>query len=1027
MFPAGANINTQPWARHQTGTRSPGNVDLPQLVADLRASMRGEVRFSDGDRAIYSTDASNYRQIPIGAVLPRDTRDVIETISVCRRYGVPILSRGGGTSLAGQTCNTAVVLDFSKYMNQVLDIDTDQSTARVQPGLILDHLRAAADEYGLTFGPDPATHSRCTLGGMIGNNSCGVHSVMAGMTADNIESLEIITYDGLQLRVGPTSDDELEAIIRAGGRRGEIYGRLKRLRDRYADQIRNGFPHIPRRVSGYNLDQLLPENGFNVARALVGTEGTCVTVLEATVQLVTNPAKRALVILGYPDVYQSADHVPDVLRTKPIGLEGFDDRMIADMDKIGLYPSGVALLPEGHGWLLVEFGGDSVDEAEANARVLLDALKAKPNAPTMKLMHDPTETEKIWKVREAALAATAHVPGEAPAWPGWEDSAVPPEKLGDYLRDLRRLLDDYDYTASFYGHFGQGCIHMRIDFDLLTQPGIDKYQRFMEAAADLVLDYGGSLSGEHGDGQSRAELLPKMFGPELIQAFREFKAIWDPSNKMNPGKVVEPNPMSSNLRLGTSYHPREPKTHFSFVDDNGSFAQATRRCVGVGACRRTEGGVMCPSFMVTREEEHSTRGRARLLFEMLEGEEIDGGWRDENVKGALDLCLACKGCKGDCPVNVDMATYKAEFLSHYFHRRLRPRSAYAMGLIMYWSRIAARAPLLVNLLTQSPLTARIAKFAAGIAPERRVPGFANQTFVSWFRGRPPRNVGGPRVMLWPDTFNNHFHPKTAQAAVEVLESGGYQVLIPDRWVCCGRPFYDFGMLDQAEHALRQVIDTLRPAIEAGIPVVGLEPSCVSVFRDDMHNLLPYDEDAKRLYRQTYLLSEFLDQHVDQFDFPRLERKAIVHGHCHHHAIMKLDAEERVLQRLGLDYELLDSGCCGMAGAFGFERGEHYDVSVKAGERVLLPAVRAAADETLLIANGFSCREQIAQGSDRRALHLAEVVQLALRQEKARGRPERDYADDYAPSRAANLVAAGAGVALLAGSVFGLATWIRRHA
>jgi FAD/FMN-containing dehydrogenase/Fe-S oxidoreductase len=1027
MFPAGANVSTRPWARQQTGTRPPNTIDLPHLIADLRASVRGEVRFSNGDRAIYSTDASNYRQLPIGAIIPRDSRDVIETIGVCRRYGVPILSRGGGTSLAGQTCNTAVVLDFSKYMTNVLDIDAGRRTARVQPGLILDHLRAAAGEHGLTFGPDPATHSRCTLGGMIGNNSCGVHSVMAGMTADNIESLDIVTYDGVQLRVGPTSDDELESIIRAGGRRGDIYGRLKQLRDRYAEQIRTGYPHIPRRVSGYNLDQLLPENGFNVARALVGTEGTCVTVLEATARLVTNPAKRALVILGYPDVYQSADHVPEVLNSKPIGLEGFDDRMIDDMDKIGLYPSGVALLPEGHGWLLVEFGGDSVDEAEANAQVLLDALKAKSNAPSMKLMHDPAETEKIWKVREAALAATAHVPGEAAAWPGWEDSAVPPQKLGGYLRDLRQLLDDYDYTASFYGHFGQGCIHMRIDFDLLTQAGIDKYQRFMESAADLVLGYGGSLSGEHGDGQSRAELLPKMFGPDLIEAFREFKAIWDPTNKMNPGKVVEPNPMRSNLRLGTGYHPTEPKTHFSFIDDNSSFAQATRRCVGVGACRRTDGGVMCPSFMVTREEEHSTRGRARLLFEMLEGEEIDRGWRDENVKEALDLCLACKGCKGDCPVNVDMATYKAEFLSHYFHHRLRPRSAYSMGLIMFWSRIAARAPSLVNLLTQSPVTARIAKLAAGVAPKRRMPGFADQTFVNWFRDRPLKNEGGPKVMLWPDTFNNHFHPRTAQAAVEVLETGGYQVVIPDQRLCCGRPFYDFGMLDQAEHALRQVIETLRPAIEAGMPVVGLEPSCVSVFRDDIRNLLPHDEDAKRLYHQTYLLSEFLDQHADEFDFPRLERKAIVQGHCHHHAIMKLDAEERVLQRLGLDYELLDSGCCGMAGAFGFERGEHYDVSVKAGERVLLPAVRTADDETLVIANGFSCREQIAQGSERRALHLAEVLQMALRQETASGRPESSYVDDYAPSRAANLVAAGAGVGLLAASALGLATWIRRHA
>ncbi|HEX3721673.1 MAG TPA: FAD-binding and (Fe-S)-binding domain-containing protein [Nitrolancea sp.] len=1005
-------------------------VDRRRLESDLRQSVNGEVRFSEGDQAIYSTDASNYRRIPIGAVLPRDERDVIETIGICRAYGVPILARGGGTSLAGQTCNTAVVLDFSKYMNRVIELDAERKTARVQPGLILDDLRSAAEKYGLTFGPDPATHNRCTLGGMIGNNSCGVHSVMSGVTADNIDELDIVTYHGLRLRVGQTSDDELKAIIHAGGPRGEIYARLGRLRDRYASLIRERYPNIPRRVSGYNLDQLLPEHGFNVARALVGSEGTCVTVVEATTRLVASPPHRVLVVLGYPDAYQAADHVPELLQSQPIGLEGFDHQLIDGMRRMGLDAQDVSLLPQGQGWLLVEFGGDSEEDAAAHARTLIESLHGQSNAPSAKLLQDPADMAKIWTVREAALAATAHVPGMPVAWPGWEDSAVPPERLGGYLRDLRSLLNRYDYNAAYYGHFGQGCIHMRVDFDLVTQQGIDDYRRFVGEAADLVLSYSGSLSGEHGDGQSRSELLPKMFGEDLIRAFEEFKAIWDPTNKMNPGKIVAPNLITSDLRLGTDYNPPEPRTHFKFVDDEGSFAKATLRCVGVGACRRTDGGVMCPSFMVTREEKHSTRGRARLLFEMLEGDEIAHGWRDENVKDALDLCLACKGCKGDCPVSVDMATYKAEFLSHYYGHRIRPRSAYAMGLIMYWARIAARMPSLVNLLLHSPGSASLAKFVGGVAPERRMPEFAHQTFRAWFQARPPRNIGGPLVMLWPDTFNNHFHPQTAQAAVEVLESGGYQVVIPDQWLCCGRPFYDFGMLDLAEHSLRRILDALRPSIEAGIPLVGLEPSCVSVFRDDMKNLLPHDEDAKRLYRQTFLLSEFVMEHSDQFDLPRLERKAIVHGHCHHHSVLKMDAECAILDRLGLDYELLDSGCCGMAGAFGFERGDHYDVAIKAGERVLLPKVRSTDDKTLVIADGFSCREQIAQGTNRRALHLAEVIQLAMRQGPdgpASGCPEDAYEENYGPSREAKVVALAAGVAVLATGVVGLVTRIRRTA
>lgn len=951
------------------------------LAAELRRSIAGEVRFDDGSRALYSTDASNYRQVPIGVVIPRTIEDVVETLALCRRHGAPVLARGGGTSLAGQCCNVAVVLDFSKYLNRLVELDPGNRRARVQPGIVLDDLRDAAEKHHLTFGPDPATHNHCTLGGMIGNNSCGVHSVMAGKTDDNVEELEVLTYDGLRLRVGATGEEELQRIIRSGGRRGEIYGRLRDLRDRYAPLIRERYPNIPRRVSGYNLPYLLPENGFHVARALVGSEGTCVTVLEATVRLVHSPQARTLVVLGYPDVYTAGDHVPEILRHGPLGLEGIDDVLVEAMKRKNLHPRGVALLPPGRGWLLVELGGESRDEADAKARRLMAELGKQPDAPSMKLFADPAEAKRVWKVRESGLGATARVPGEPDAWEGWEDSAVPPEKVGGYLRELRKLFEKYGYRCTLYGHFGDGCIHTRIDFDLVTAPGIEKYHSFIHEAADLVIRFGGSLSGEHGDGQSRAELLPKMFGEELMEAFRAFKSIWDPEWKMNPGKVIDAYSAVENLRLGTSYHPPDLKTHFRYPgDDDGSFARAALRCVGVGECRRMHGGTMCPSYRATGEEMHSTRGRARLLFEMLQGDPLEAGWRDEHVKEALDLCLACKGCKDECPVDVDMATYKAEFLSHYYKGRLRPRSAYAFGLIYWWARLASHAPGLANLFTQAPVLRGLAKALAGAAPERRLPAFAPVPFKKWFLRRPAAAaLRGRRILLWPDTFNNYFHPETAQAAVEVLEAAGYDVSVPAVSLCCGRPLYDFGMLGLARRQLRQILGALEDDIEAGTPIVGLEPSCVAVFRDELINLFPEDQAAQRLSRQTFLLSEFLAQESDHLALPRLRRKAIVHGHCHQQAVLRMDDMERVLRDLGLDVEMIDSGCCGMAGSFGFEAGERYEVSMKVGEQVLLPAVRQAASDALIVASGFSCREQIAQATGRRALHPAQVLLMALRE------------------------------------------------
>jgi FAD/FMN-containing dehydrogenase/Fe-S oxidoreductase len=948
------------------------------LADELRSVIAGEVRFDAGSRGVYAMASSNYRQVPIGVVLPRTTEDIVRTIDACRRHHAPVLPRGGGTSLAGQCSNVAVVLDMSKYLHGVVAIDPEAQSARVEPGLVLDVLQQAARPHGLFFPPDPATHARCTLGGMIGNNSCGVHSVMGGKTADNTMALDVLPYDGTRMRVGETSDAELARIIAEGGRRGAIYAALKELRDRYGETIRRGFPKIPRRVSGYNLEELLPENGFNVARALVGTEGTCVTVLEATVRLWPAPKARSVLVLGYPDVYVAADQVPAILESRPMALEGMDDRLVEAMRTKGMHLEHLRLLPEGGGWLLVEFGGQTKDEADAKALALTELLRrTRGPHPSMKLYDDATEEEHVWKLRESAVGATSYVPGQPPMREGWEDAAVPPERLGVYLREFRALLDRYGYGCSLYGHFGDGCIHTRIDFDFSSAPGVATFRSFVDDAADLVVSHGGSLSGEHGDGQARAELLPKMFGPELIQAFREFKAIWDPENKMNPGKVVDPYPITADLRFGAGSEVKPLKTHFAFQQEGGTWEAVGLRCVGVGKCRDFGGATMCPSYMATREEEHSTRGRARLLYEMIAPDgPISNGWRDDAVKEALDLCLACKACKRDCPVNVDMATYKAEFLSHYYEGRLRPRAAYSMGLIMYAAQAASKAPRLANAVTQGRVTSRILKRLGGVDARRSVPRFAERTFRDWFSGREERRGDGKAVVLFPDTFTNFFQPQIGIAATELLEEAGYRVLVPPKPFCCGRPLYDYGMLKPAKRFLRRVLDVMRPRIADGTPVIGLEPSCTAVFRDELTGLLPGDRDAVRLREQTMTLAEFLT--AEGYESQHLARRALVQKHCHHDAIMSFDADAKLLDQT-LDAEILVSGCCGMAGSFGFEPGDKFDVSMRAGERVLLPRIRAADEETLIVADGFSCREQISQATGRKALHLAEVLRMAQRE------------------------------------------------
>ncbi|WP_112469873.1 FAD-binding and (Fe-S)-binding domain-containing protein [Streptomyces triticisoli] len=997
-------------------------VDVAGLEAALREAVDGEVRFDAGSRGAYVTDGSNYRQVPIGVVVPRNVEAGAQAVRVCARFDAPVLSRGGGTSLAGQTTNTAVVIDWTKYCHALISVDPDARTCVVEPGIVLDRLNQRLSGHGLQFGPKPSTHSHCALGGMIGNNSCGASAQAYGKTVDNVRRLEVLTYDGLRMWVGPTSGAERARIAAEGGRKAEVYAGLDRIATEYLADIRRGFPKIPRRVSGYNLDSLLPENGFDVARALVGSEGTLVTVLRAELELVPVPAYQSLLVLGYEDICRAGDDVSHLLEhCSPSQLEALDGRMAQLMREEGAYLDSLNVLPQGDSWLLVQYSGDSQEDVDEQANALLRAIGRSEKDPDVAFSDNPEREQKMLKAREAGLGVTARPPDDRETWEGWEDSAVPPDRLGDYLRDLKRLFEEFDYDhPSLYGHFGQGCVHTRIPFGLKTAEGVADFRRFVERAADLVASYGGSLSGEHGDGQSRGELLTRMFGERLVTAFGELKTLFDPDNRMNPGKVVDPNPVDGQLRLGPAWRPATPKTHFGYPEDDHSFTRAVMRCVGIGNCRTHQGGVMCPSYRATMEEEHSTRGRARLLFEMLDGHAdsaITDGWRSTEVKDALDLCLACKGCKSDCPVNVDMATYKAEFLSHHYEGRLRPAAHYSMGWLPVWARLSRIAPPLVNTLLQAPLLARAGKALAGVAEERQAPVFARRSFLQWWqeRDRAEPDPADPRtVVLWPDTFSTYFHPSVAISAVRVLEDAGFQVAVPTEPVCCGLTWISTGQLTVAERVLRRTLDVLRPHLEAGTPVIGLEPSCTAVFRADAPELMPADQDVKRLAGQVRTLAEQLVHHAPEgWQPPRITRQATVQTHCHQHAIMKFDADRELMRRAHLDADVLDEGCCGLAGNFGFERG-HHEVSMAVAEQGVLPAVREAAPDSLVLADGFSCRTQIEQGdTGRRALHLAEALALGLQGNLPSRHPERLAERPSPPSRAARWTATAGAAALTA--------------
>jgi FAD/FMN-containing dehydrogenase/Fe-S oxidoreductase len=917
----------------------------------------GTVLTRPSDLAMFSADASNYRRVPLAVVQPRTRGEVIAAVAVCRELGVPVTVRGGGTSTSGQAVGSGVVLDTSRHLTRILAVDPDSRQATVEPGVVLDELQRAAAPHGLRFGPDPSTHSRCTLGGMIGNNACGTHSLAWGRTADNVVELEVLTYRGAVLTVGRMTQAEVDEAVAAGGERGELVVALHRLARENLATLRTELGRFPRQVSGYGLEHLLPERGFDLARALVGSEGTCAVILSATVALVPVPGPRTLVVLGFDDAAAAADAVPALLDARGLlALEGFDETLTGAIIRPETLDA-LATLPKAGAWLFAETEGEPPASLGA-------AASAAPGFVGAEVVADPARAARLWRIREDGAGLATRGPGGAEAWPGWEDAAVPPAELGRYLRRFQALLVRFGLHGAVFGHFGEGCLHVRIDFDLAHDPAT--FRTFLHAAADLVAEHGGSLSGEHGDGQARSELLPRLYPPAVIALFERFKALWDPDNGLNAGMIVHPLPVDGNLRVRDAL---PLVTSLPFGRDDGDFAKAARRCVGVGSCRSTSsrGGVMCPSYRVTREERDSTRGRARVLFEMSQGGVITGGWRSTEVRDALDLCLSCKGCSVDCPVGVDMATYKSEFLHRHYRGRLRPASHYSMGWLPLAAQLGVRAAPLVNAVSGSALVKRL----GGIAAERDVPRFARQSFSSWFRRRPVvEGTRGP-VLLWVDTFSNAFAPEVLKAGVAVLEDAGYEVRIPRSALCCGLTWVTTGQLGVARRVARRTVRALAAEVEAGTPVVGLEPSCTQALRE----LPELDPAAGPVASAVRSLAELLVE-TPGWEPPGLDVRSISQTHCHQHAGSGFGADSAVLVAAGVENTVLDSGCCGLAGNFGFERG-HYAVSRAAGEEALLPAVRAAPADTVVLADGFSCRTQIAGSTDRTAVHLAQLLAAGL--------------------------------------------------
>lgn len=969
---------------------------MNDLEHELRHAIRGDVRFDPASRLLFSTDASMYQVEPLGVVLPRDADDVQAAVEVARKQQVALLPRGGGTSLTGQTVNRALVLDFSRHMQQVLEVNAEELWARVQPGLVQDNLNHHLQPLGLLFGPDTSTSNRATLGGMLGNNSGGSHSIAYGLTVEHVLELTTLLADGSRVVFGEVTLDEFAAKCRAPGLEGQIYREVARIRETYAEEIRTRYPAYWRRVAGYNLNELL--NGvartsgrppaahagladpatINMARLIVGSEGTLVAVLEARVRLVRRPKWTALDVIHYRDVQEALESSQSILETGPYAVE-LTDKMILDLARGNIEQSKRMGFVQGDpaAILIVEYAGESDGEVKAKVEALEARRQRERFGYAVHITRDAAEQQSIWKLRKAGLGLLSGMKGKKKAIAFVEDTAVDPKHLPEFVPRFRDILAKHDAVGAYYGHCSVGCLHIRPLIDLKTPRGLEQVRAIADEITDLVVGFGGTISSEHGDGRARSPFLERMYGPTLMRAFRELKGAFDPENRMNPGNIVASPGLTEHLRYGAQYATWEPVTVLDF-SGQGGFAASIEMCNGVGACRKTLEGTMCPSYMATKDEEHSTRGRANALRAVLSGKLPPAEFTGRRLYEVMDLCLECKGCKAECPANVDMAKLKYEFLHHYYAANGLPLRNRLFGRIERLNRLGARLPGLFNWISSLPVSRWLLERVAGIDRRRPLPTLARETFTAWFARR-ERPAAAPRgeVVLFDDTFVTYNAPEIGRAAVELLEAAGYRVVLVDK-KCCGRPLISKGMLTEARAHAAWNVSRLAPYAARGVAIVGLEPSCLLTLRDESVDLLRSDE-ARAVARQSFLLEEFLQRERGrglELAFSGNGRKALLHGHCHQKALVGMAPTVAALTWAGFQVEEVDSGCCGMAGSFGFER-EHYDISVALGNRRLAPAVTQAPADTVVVAPGISCRQQIDHLTGRRARHPAEVLREAL--------------------------------------------------
>ncbi|OLB54101.1 MAG: hypothetical protein AUH99_00365 [Candidatus Rokubacteria bacterium 13_2_20CM_2_70_11] len=964
---------------------------VSELEHELRKVIAGDVRFDPASRLLYSTDASMYQVEPIGVVIPRDGDDVQAAVEVARTQRVALLPRGGGTSLTGQTVGRALVLDFSRWMNRVLEVNTEEQWARVQPGLVQDELNHHVRPLGLLFGPDTSTSNRATLGGMLGNNSGGSHSIAYGLTVDHVLEITALLADGTRVVFGDVTPEEALRRGRRAGLEGAIYREVARIRDAYADEIRARYPHHWRRVAGYNLNELVgvgikpgsvagdgAARGLNMARLVVGSEGTLLTIVEAKVRLVRRPAKTALGVIHYRALQEALESSQSILETGPYAVE-LTDKMILDLARDNIEQSQRMGFVQGDpaAILIVEYAGASDDEVRAKVAEL-EARRARERfGYAATLAFDPAEQQSIWKLRKAGLGLLLGMKGDKKPIAFVEDTAVAPEHLAEFVPRFREIFAKHDAIGAYYGHCSVGCLHIRPVIDLKTPRGLEQVRAIADEITGLVLDFGGTISSEHGDGRARSPFLERMYGRRLMGAFRELKRAFDPENRMNPGNIVDAPGLLENLRYGVGYTTWEPSTLLDF-SAQGGFAAAVELCNGVGVCRKTLEGTMCPSYMATKDEEHSTRGRANALRAVLSGRLAPSEFTGTRLFEVMDLCLECKGCKAECPANVDMAKLKYEFLHHYYAANGVPLRNRLFGRIERLNRLGARLPALVNWVSGLTLGRWLLERVAGIDRRRPLPKLAAETFTEWFgRHAPPAAAPRGEVVLFHDTFVTYNTPEIGRAAVELLEAAGYRVTLVDK-KCCGRPLISKGLLAEARDHAAWNVGRLAPYARRSVPIVGLEPSCLLTLRDESVDLLRTD-DARIVARHAFLLEEFLARERGrglELRFAGGGRRVLLHGHCHQKALVGTGPTVAALGWAGFRVEEVDSGCCGMAGSFGFER-EHYDISVALGGRRLAPAVEAAHADTVIVAPGISCRQQIEHLAGRRALHPAEVLRAAL--------------------------------------------------